>query len=185
MLKQLTKFWRNRQGIAATEFALLMPALLLLFFGVVEVSRFLIISQKVEKLAFSSSDVVAQSSTVTTAELTAMLDATVHVMKPYDFGPNGVVIITSVYRAAGANGAKIAWQRTGGGTLVKTSKLGTTGATPTLPPGLTLNERDNIIVAEVYYNFRPWFAGQMLDPSTIYQRAFFKPRLGALNTAPS
>lgn len=184
MLRFLKSLWRDRQGVAATEFALIAPALIILFYGTFEASRFLLISQKAEKLAFASSDVIAQSSTVTTAELNAMLDATVHVMNPYAFGPSGVVIVSSIYRAPGSTNPTIAWQRKGGGTLNKNSLLGTQGSRPTLPTGLTLAERDNIIVAEVYYNFVPLFTGAVFAPSTIYQRAFFKPRLGALNTAP-
>lgn len=185
MWRFLQPFLNNNAGVAAVEFALTIPMLLTLFYGGFEVSRYMLIAQKVEKLAAASADVVAQSDQVTNTELASLLGATSSIMKPYTFGANGVVIISSLYRAAGSTTVKIAWQRSGGGSLVAQSKLGAAGATPVLPTGFTLNERDNVIVAEVYYSFVPLFTGQVLAPSTIYQRAFYKPRLGALNQAPS
>ncbi len=49
-----------------------------------------------------------------------------------------------------------------------------------MPPGFTLVESDNVIVAEVFYKYKPIAPGLLFDKSAVYRRAFFKPRLGAL-----
>ena len=45
-------------------------------------------------------------------------------------------------------------------------------------------QRDNVIVAEIFYKYKPIAPGLMFDESVIYRRAFFKPRLGALTNQP-
>ena len=54
----------------------------------------------------------------------------------------------------------------------------------TLPTGFTLNEKDNIIVAEVFYEYEPIAPGLLFDKAAIYRRAIFKPRLGLLTADP-
>jgi hypothetical protein len=109
-------------------------------------------------------------------------------MKPFSFASNGVVIVTSVYKPAGQT-PTICWQYSGGGTLTKTSQIGTTGNTPVLPSGLTLNDNENIIISEVYYNFTPLFinagSSDSFTATTVYRIAVYKPRLSQLINAPT
>jgi hypothetical protein len=185
MLHHLSRFIRNKRGVAAIEFALALPILSGLFFGCLEVTMNILAAQKVEKLASTSADVVAQSEVATTAGLTELLSATTDVMTPFDFGADGIVIITSIYRAAGATQSLVNWRYSGGGQLSATSKLGTVGAVAIMPDGFTLNERENVIVAEVYYKYQPLFPGVLFEEKTLYRLAMFKPRLSALTNAPT
>jgi hypothetical protein len=109
-------------------------------------------------------------------------------MQPFSFNQNGVVIISSIYKPTG-QAPTICWQYYGGGTLIKTSKIGTTGQPPSLPNGLTLNDNENVIVSEVYYNFVPLFlnAGSFdaFTASTLYRIAVYKPRLSQLINQPT
>src|SRR5688572_17391883 len=70
----LRRALNENSGIAAVEFALLVPILITLFFGAVEVTRFILVSQKVEKLAHTVADVTAQSKTLSTAQLDQLLE---------------------------------------------------------------------------------------------------------------
>lgn len=185
MLNRISRFIRNRRGVAAIEFALALPILTGLFFGCMEVTMNILAAQKVEKLASTSADVIAQSEVATLAGLNELLSATTDVMNPFDFGADGVVIITSIYRAAGSTQMLVNWRHSGGGQLVATSELGSVGSVATLPAGFTLSERENVIVAEVFYRYQPLFPGVLFDEKTIYRRAMFKPRLAALTDAPT
>lgn len=165
------------------EFALTMPILLTMIYGVVETTRYILITQKVEKLAYTTADLVAQSQSVTAADLTQILEAGAHIMEPYGTGENSRVIISSLYRAAGVTNARVSWCYRGGGTLAQTSRIGTLNSIPTMPGGFTFNERENVISAEVFYRFSPLVTSQFFGTRTIYRAAFYKPRLGALTTA--
>ena len=176
---------RHDSGVAAIEFAVVMPLLLVLSFGALELTMKILAAQKVEKLAATTADVVAQAEVATVTGMDQLLSATTDIMEPFDFGADGVVIVSSVYRDAGSANAVNNWRHSGGGTLVETSQLGAVGGTADLPDGFVLNEKENVIVAEVYYNYQPLWDGLFFDATTIYRQAFFKPRLGALTDAPT
>lgn len=180
------RFGAHQGGIAIVEFALILPVLLTAFYGCIEITRYILIAQKVEKLAHSVADVTAQSKTVTNASMNQILAATSNIMDPFVFnGPNGRVMISSLYRAAGAANATVNWRYSGGGTLVATSQIGAVGATPTMPGGFTFAERDNVIAAEAFFQFSPLITTRFFGTTTIYRSAFYKPRLGLLTATPT
>lgn len=181
--------WRGyaRRGVAAVEFALTLPLWITLFMGMTDGCYFLLANEKVDRIAYSVTDIVTQYQVITIANLNDILLAAGQLMSPMNFGANGVVIVTSVFQPA--TGAPIVeWQYSGGGTLTKTSRIGTTGGTATLPGGLTLNPNDNVIISEVYYNFTPLFinasAFDTFTSTNIYRYAVYKPRLSQLVTPP-
>lgn len=179
-------FRRDERGVAGMELGLCIPVLLTLFIGGIEMSNYLILHQKTEKLAMTVSDLVAQLNTIdcTNANITQIVTAAEQIMQPYQVGASGVIFVSSVNKAGTANPV-VLWQRTGGGTLPgQASKLGAQGANAALPAGFTLADKDNVIVAEVYYSYTPIFMSGILSPQIMYKSAYFKPRLGALTTIP-
>ena len=65
-LRQLAE---DRRGVAAVEFALLLPVLALLYFGVVELTQGAMTEQRTQHVAATVGDLVAQNSTVTSAQV--------------------------------------------------------------------------------------------------------------------
>lgn len=176
---------RDQRGIALTEFALSLPMFVTLIYGVTDVTRFILISQKTEKLAHTVAQVTAQSATITRATLDQVFAAASDIMTPYTVGSNGHIFVTSIYRAPGNANATVNWRYDGGGTLTAASALGTVNGAPNLPSGFTLSERENVIVAEVYYRFSPLLTNPFFGTTTIYRTAYYTPRFGALITAPA
>ncbi|MBY0407902.1 MAG: pilus assembly protein [Rickettsiales bacterium] len=183
---RLRAFRQEEEGLAFLEFAITIPFLMALLLGGVEITRYILITQKVEKVAVTISDVVSQGSTISTAGLNSIITAAQQVMLPYSFGANGYVIVTSV-RQTGAytvsNPPRVAWQYGGGGTWTHSSQIGTPGTAATLPNNMTLFDKDNLIVTEVFYNFRPIIGTQpFVETNSMYKVGVFKPRLGDLST---
>ena len=58
--RSLRLFLRAEQGVAMVEFAFVFPFLFLLIFGATEMSRFLLIQQRLERAPFMLGDIVAQ-----------------------------------------------------------------------------------------------------------------------------
>jgi Flp pilus assembly protein TadG len=176
--------WRCQRGVAATEFALAIPFLVLLLLGGFELSRYVILHQKLEKVAYTIADVVSQSEVITIAQLDQAVLAAGQIMEPFSFTQSGVVFVSSVYQNTGAV-PTVRWQYSGGGILAAASALGIVGAVATMPNGLVLNNKDNIIVCEVFFRYTPLFSGGILgDHEDIYKVTIFKPRLGVLTTPP-
>jgi hypothetical protein len=175
----------SRRGIAAVEFALTLPIWMTMLLGTADGTYFLLVNEKTDRIAYTVTDIVTQYQTVNIANLDDIIKAAGELMKPFPFDNNGVVIVTSVYKPAGQT-AIIEWQYSGGGTLVQTSRIGTTGGTPMMPNNLTLNDNDNVIISEVYYKFTPLFANASLfTADTLYRVAVYKPRLSPLITKPT
>lgn len=184
MKRWLRNLWRNERGVAAVEAALMFPVLLALFIGCTEITFKIWSTQKAEKLAVTLADVVAQGQTVSKEDMEYMVEASDNIMEPFNFGADGVIFISSVYVAQDQTVAKVNWQCKMPGSFSVLSKMGLVGADANLPPELTLAERDNVIVAEVFYKYKSIAPGLMFNEDVIYRRAFFKPRLGALTNSP-
>lgn len=177
-------FARAERGIAVVEFALILPVMMTLFYGTIEVTRYVLITQKVEKLAHSIADVTSQEKKATRLVLDQALAATSDIMSPYSMTDNGVVYITSLYRAPNTAQASVNWRYPETSAFPEISKLGALNSIPTMPGGFTFDERENVIAAEVYFRFSPLISSQFFGTTTIYRSAFYKPRLGALLDPP-
>lgn len=184
MTNKRAAMFRDERGIAATEFALLLPALLALVLGVYEISRYILLHQKLERVAYTVADVTGQQTAVTAAGLNDIMAAAIKIMDPYEFPDNGVIILTSVYQDPDG-GPVVRWQYKGGGTLDRESRIGAAGDEAELPAGFTLNDSDNVIFSEVFYSYIPDFDEEYFASRENYKYAVFKPRLGALTTAPN
>ena len=180
-----TYFKKSQDGVAYLEFALTIPFLLALFMGAIDVTRYIIIVQKLDKATATMSDVVAQSSTMSVAQLDQLSEAVKQVVLPYSFHANGYVIISSVTKT-GTNAPVINWQYSGGGTWTHASRVGSSGSAaswlPFVAPYDTMVDKENVIVTEVYYNYVPLLANSVIPSITISKFSAFKPRLGTLGT---
>jgi len=180
---------KRQSGSASVEFALMSGLLLLLFFGSVEYSRYLLIIQKVENVSSTVADITTQTdpniSPLTTSQMSQLMSAVDDLMSPYSSGANdsNIKVIVSSITKTGAANPIINWQYcTGGGSYSASSRIGTTiGGTATLPGSFTMNSGDEIIIGEVIYNFIPIFPGNpVLSATQIYRTSIYIPRLGAL-----
>ena len=180
----LRRLLQHTGGVAVVEFALTLPVLMTLFYGCIEVTRFILATQKAEKLAHTVADVTAQSAQVTLGNLNQLMEATNDIMNPFAFRQQGVVMVSSLYRTQGAASAKVNWRYSGGGTLVATSHFGAVGSTPDMPGNFTFDERENVIAAEVFFRWSPLISNQFYGTQIIYRQAFYKPRFGALISTP-
>ncbi len=181
-----SRFIKDNRGVAAIELAIVLPMMMTLFLGVVEISNFVLINERTEKMAHTVADVVAQGEAITVAELDNILSATSEIMKPFPFNERGHVIITAVHREPNDT-PKVAWQYEGGGTLQNThSNFGGPGFASPLPEGFILNEKETVIIAEIYYAHEN-LVTNMFNGSNpnLYKYAFYKPRLGALDVISS
>ena len=80
-------------------------------------------------------DIVTQYQTISIANLNDILLAAAQLMKPFPFGRKGLVIVLP-FISLRTETPIIEWQYSGGGTLTKTSQIGTTGgAADSCPTG--------------------------------------------------
>jgi Flp pilus assembly protein TadG len=77
----------DRRGIAATEFAFIVPIMLVVFFGTVEFSSGIAVDRKVTLMARTLADLTSQAVSVANNDLTNFFNASNGIMTPYDGTP--------------------------------------------------------------------------------------------------
>jgi len=198
MLHEKKNFIRDERGFAAGEFALWLPVLLLIILGCFEATRYILIHQKLDRAASQVADLVGQSEGMTSAQLTAVYDAAIEQMKPYDLNTQGKIIVSSVFRATGQPNPRVVWQRTHGASIGN-SAIGAEGTVADLPNNFTLAEAEDVVAAEVLYQYEPVFFGafsgmrnlggeplfgEIFQAITFRHEAWARPRGANLTTAP-
>jgi len=178
--RKVQDFLNDKRGVFAIDLAFAAPILAGLMLGGVEVTRFVMLNQKIERTSVTMADLVSQSETLTEGDLSGLFLATSGVMTPFDMDANGKVIVSSVSTPAGGS-PTINWQRSFG-SQTSGSAVGAEGGAASLPAGFELREFESVIVAEVYYNFDPMIVNGVMDNHILYNRAIFRPRFGSLTT---
>ena len=80
----LRDFVADRRALAATEFAVIVPIMLVMFFGTVEFSSAVAIDRKVTLIARTLSDLTSQSTKLADSDMQDTFTASISVIMPYD-----------------------------------------------------------------------------------------------------
>jgi Flp pilus assembly protein TadG len=125
----MNRFRKDKKGLAAVEFALILPLLITLFFGVVEVSMMLSARASVTSVASVTADLIAQKSTVTASDITNVFTAATAILYPNSVD-NATIEIYSIVDNNNTTG-KVAWscKRIGSNAAVTGATTPPTGST--------------------------------------------------------
>ena len=100
----------DRSGLAAVEFAMIFPMMVVMFFGVVELSSAISADRKATLVARTLSDLTSQMASVADADLTNFGQAAKAIMTPYPASPL-VSSITEVYVDNVSGVARVQWSK--------------------------------------------------------------------------
>jgi len=93
--RKANRFWSDRRGIAAVEFALIMPILLIMYFVTMEASQAIETSKKVSRIGSMVADLVTQQPTVDKATVAAIMAIGAVTLQPYTRS-NPKITITAI-----------------------------------------------------------------------------------------
>src|SRR5690242_1850740 len=82
--RSMRRLARDERGISAVEFAMLLPLMVTLYLGGVEVSQAVAVDRKVTLVSRTLGDLVAQATNVTSADMTNILSASAAIVVPFD-----------------------------------------------------------------------------------------------------
>lgn len=84
-LMRLKRLVRRREGVAAVEFALVVPIMLVLYMGSIEVSQIMMVDSKLSATTSSLSDLVARAdNSISATTIDDYVSAAGLIMTPYD-----------------------------------------------------------------------------------------------------
>jgi Flp pilus assembly protein TadG len=180
MRRLLKRFRRNREGLAAVEFALLLPVMITLFFGIVEVSLALGARADVTNVASTGADLIAQESSVSTSDMSNVWSAINAILYPYNTSTAKVTITSIIYDTTSKSlvAGKVAWSCTKNGTAR------TTNSTVTLPAGL-MTVNGSVIMSEIAYPYASPTSQIITGPLNMTNTFYTKPRRVAQIAGPS
>ncbi|WP_352629693.1 TadE/TadG family type IV pilus assembly protein [Mesorhizobium sp. M0496] len=81
--RKASRFWSDRRGIAAVEFALIMPILLIMYLVTMEASQAIETSKKVSRIGSMVADLVTQQPTADQTTLKAIMEIGSVTLQPY------------------------------------------------------------------------------------------------------
>lgn len=175
------RFCRSRKGSILIETAIVLPVLIALLGGALELGYFMLANQKADGLAANMADMVARAEAgISEGQINDIFEAIQFVAEPFDIVNDGRVVISSVIGST-SNGNTIIWQRCFGAVSFS-SELGQEGDQDIdLRGAIVLADQDVAIVAEVAYDYVPRILAGVVEPMRIVSQATFRPRFGFLN----
>jgi Flp pilus assembly protein TadG len=173
---QLTqRFWQCKSGVAIIEFALVVPVMLLLFLGTIEVGDLLSVDKRVSSVSAALGDLVARSNEkLDRDELTDYFNAVSTMMLPYS-ADQLTQVVTCVFVDVNGN-ATVRWSEPFNGGVRHA-----VNSTYTLPPEFTAIARSQfVIVAEAGMAYRPGLTYAIDASFDLYRDSYYLPRFGGL-----
>jgi Flp pilus assembly protein TadG len=182
MMKSIWKIWcrarksaaalvEDRRGVVAIEFAMIVPIMLVLFFGTLELSSGVAVDRKVSLIARTISDLTSQNSSVITSQVSNFFSASGAIMTPYSGTPTNAVV-SELFVDPLTLKARVQWSQAYQGGVARA--IGSTVAIPTaLAIGGTY-----LIYGEVNYLYTPTIGYVMSKAGvTLSDVAYTRPRV--------
>lgn len=158
----------DRRGVAAVEFALIVPLLLSMYFVTMEVGQGIEANRKVSRIGSMVADLITQQPEITPLELAAILKIGESILQPYNRSAPKIVA-TAIDITTGSE-VKVAWSgKLEGGVYSKDAAAGTP---TTVPP--TLNIPGSFLIrVDSYLNYEPLITWSPNAKSTLGLLAAF------------
>jgi Flp pilus assembly protein TadG len=164
----LSRLARDRAAVSAVEFALILPLMLTLYIGGIQVSEALSINRKVSHVTSTLADLVTQSKSLTNSDMENIFDASSSVMAPYS--SDALQITVSEIKIDGTGKATVAWSD------ARNTTAPTVGSTVTLPTAVAV-ANSYVVQAVAHYPFTPAIGYVLTGSFELSSTYYLKPRL--------
>lgn len=165
------RFRRNIEGVAAVEFGLLVPLLLVMFVGTLEIGQAVGLDRRVSMATASTADLIAREKTASDDSLAGVMEIVKHLMSPYDSQRLSIGVVAVKADPANAANTRVEWSYSFQGASVP-SKC----AAYSMPPGL-LGAGASAIIVEGRFDYEPLLVSYFLNSNlTLQDKATVSPR---------
>ena len=164
----LTRFWRDRRGVSAIEFALIAPVMIAIYFGVGELSGGMMSERRASDVASTIGDLTAQCSRVNQADIDDIFGAATTLMKP--FATTNLKMRLSSVSVKADGTLKLDWTKN------KNYSDAASAAALGLPAGMITQTGESVIVAEAVYTYTSPVGYVVKSGLTYNEKFFLAPR---------
>lgn len=180
----LWRLLRDRRAVAAVEFALILPLLVLLYFGTVEAASLYTVDRRVATVASTMADLVSRErGCISTDKLNSYFNAATGIMQPYSTtGLKQVVSFLEVNKTTGA--VTVKWSKPYG----TGAQARSTGPTTAIGAETQINKlartKGWLVAAEIQYPYQPLY-GIVIKTINLGHTEYFLPRYEEEITQPT
>ena len=168
--RPLFRFGRDRRGVSAVEFALILPLMVTLYLGGNELGHGLTIARKVTHVGSTLADLVTQSKNITNTDMTNILNAAASVMTPYPIASLLKIKVSGI-TIDSTGKAKVTWSDALNDTAL------TVGSVVTSLPAAVKTANTFIVTTEVHYAYTPSIGYVMSGTFDLKDQFYLRPRL--------
>jgi Flp pilus assembly protein TadG len=137
VFSRIGRLLADRRGVAAIEFALVVPLLLCMYVVTMEFSQGIETNKKVGRVASMVGDLVAQQQKTTTTELTAIMEIGESLLQPYNRSKPKIMITAIEITNDATPEVRVAWfRKLDGDGAYEWCPDATKGKTTTVPDSL-------------------------------------------------
>jgi Flp pilus assembly protein TadG len=170
-LGRLSRFLRDRRGVSAVEFAIVAPMMIGLYLGCVEISDGVAADRKVNLTAATLANLAAEVTTISTAGMTNILNASSAIIAP--FSASNLQMTLSCIKVDSTGVAKVQWSQTRNGTA---RSIGSVYSFPSGSTALAVNG-SWLLLAEVSYAYTPAIGYTISGTLTLSDKMYMAPRI--------
>lgn len=163
---RVRRFSKDRRGVSAVEFAMILPVFAVCYFGAIEVSFLMGVDRKVTGTSSSLADLVARDTTINNSEMQDIFKASSAIFSPYD-GSKAKMRVTSVIMENGK--VEVDWSQ------AKNMSPLSKGASVAVPPGV-LTEGESVIMAEISFDYDSTLGFFLQDTMKMEETFYLRPR---------
>jgi Flp pilus assembly protein TadG len=166
----LNRLFRDKRGSAALEFALVAPIMLLLYFGMAEITQGLLANRRADHVASAVGDLVAQKASLTEADVEDIFNISTALLRPMPTTKLAMRVTSISIDATGK--ATVVWSRNRG-TLAKLddASLGTIKAGLIIP-----GESQALVRADTTYTYTSPLKDVLPNDIVFQHTTYLKPR---------
>jgi Flp pilus assembly protein TadG len=164
---RLAHFARERHGLAAVEFAMLLPMMMTLFLGSVEVTTGIAIKRKVSLTAHALADLSSQFTSIANSDMSNILNASSDIIVPYATAKLQSVVSELLVNGQGQ--ATVVWSDTLNGTARPVGQI------VSIPSGLAV-ANTYLILGEATYSYNPTYGYVITGTMTLSDQIYMRPR---------
>ncbi len=190
----IQRFRRERDAVAAVEFALIAPFLLMLYLGSMEAGALFSVDRRINSISATIGDLVSQWNPVDkdtgtgscpgrptdvclkTSTITDYMNASTGILSPYP--TTGIKIVVSLVKVNKTTGATtVLWSKANAGATAR----GENTSYSDLAASQEMNKIARggcIIAAEATYSYLPLLGQFFTSPLTLRHTNYFLPRYG-------
>jgi Flp pilus assembly protein TadG len=168
ILRRILRIARDQRGVSAVEFALVAPMMIGLYLGCAEVSDGVAADRKVSLISATLANLSAQVTTISTSDMTNILDASTAIIAPYNASKLKMTVSCLSIDSTGK--ATVKWSVTRNGTA--------NSGVLTIPSALAV-PNSYLLFTQASYAYTPTVGYTITGTLNLSDQMYMSPRITA------